>query len=188
MTTHPLDRVTVDVPQPGPGELLVAVHACGVCRTDLHVAEGDLPVHRPRGDPGPRGGRARSAAIGPGRRRTSSRSVTASASRGCGTRAGTAGSASAGRRTSAPNPATPAGTPTAATPNSPLSQRRSRTICPSATPTPNWRRCCAPASSATARCCAPTCRPAAGWASTGSAAAPISPPRSLSRRERRCTS
>src|SRR5258707_8588776 len=46
MTTHPLHRVTVDVPQPGPGELLVAVHVCGVCRTDLHVAEGDLPVHR----------------------------------------------------------------------------------------------------------------------------------------------
>ena len=34
------------VPEPGPGELLVAVRACGVCRTDLHVAEGDLPVHR----------------------------------------------------------------------------------------------------------------------------------------------
>jgi propanol-preferring alcohol dehydrogenase len=46
MTTHPLDRVTVEVPQPRPSELLVAVHACGVCRTDLHVAEGDLPVHR----------------------------------------------------------------------------------------------------------------------------------------------
>src|SRR6201991_2696784 len=52
MTTHPLHRVTVEVPQPGPGELLVAVHACGVCRTDLHVAEGDLPVHRPRVIPG----------------------------------------------------------------------------------------------------------------------------------------
>src|SRR4051795_11615004 len=46
MTTHPLERVTVEVPQPGPGELLVAVHACGVCRTDLHVAEGDLREHR----------------------------------------------------------------------------------------------------------------------------------------------
>jgi len=34
------------VPDPGPGELLVAVRACGVCRTDLHVAEGDLAVHR----------------------------------------------------------------------------------------------------------------------------------------------
>ena len=46
MTTRPLDRVTVEVPQAGPGELLVAVHACGVCRTDLHVTEGDLSVHR----------------------------------------------------------------------------------------------------------------------------------------------
>ena len=45
MTTHPLDRVIVEVPRSGPGELLVAVHACGVCRTDLHVAEGVLPVH-----------------------------------------------------------------------------------------------------------------------------------------------
>jgi propanol-preferring alcohol dehydrogenase len=31
---------------PAGGELLVRVLACGVCRTDLHVAEGDLPVHR----------------------------------------------------------------------------------------------------------------------------------------------
>ena len=46
MDTEPLERVTVEVPRPGPGELLVAVRACGVCRTDLHVAEGDLPVHR----------------------------------------------------------------------------------------------------------------------------------------------
>src|ERR1700741_3110454 len=52
MDTQPLERVTVDVPVPGPGELLVAVHACGVCRTDLHVAEGDLPVHRPGVIPG----------------------------------------------------------------------------------------------------------------------------------------
>ncbi len=40
------------VPDPGPGEVLVAVTACGVCRTDLHVAEGDLPVHRPGVVPG----------------------------------------------------------------------------------------------------------------------------------------
>jgi propanol-preferring alcohol dehydrogenase len=52
MDTHPLERVTVAVPQPAPGELLVAVHACGVCRTDLHVAEGDLPVHKPGVTPG----------------------------------------------------------------------------------------------------------------------------------------
>lgn len=41
----PLRQVTGPVPDPRPGELLVAVRACGVCRTDLHVAEGDLPVH-----------------------------------------------------------------------------------------------------------------------------------------------
>ncbi|HKV18130.1 MAG TPA: zinc-binding alcohol dehydrogenase family protein [Mycobacterium sp.] len=50
--THPLERVTVPVPSPAPGELLVAVLGCGVCRTDLHVAEGDLPVHRPNVIPG----------------------------------------------------------------------------------------------------------------------------------------
>jgi propanol-preferring alcohol dehydrogenase len=52
MHTGPLDRVTVEVPRPGPDELLVKVRACGVCRTDLHVAEGDLPVHRPGVVPG----------------------------------------------------------------------------------------------------------------------------------------
>lgn len=46
MNTRPLERLTIGAPRPGPGELLVAVRACGVCRTDLHVAEGDLPVHR----------------------------------------------------------------------------------------------------------------------------------------------
>lgn len=40
------------VPGPGPGELLVAVRACGVCRTDLHVAEGDLALHREQVIPG----------------------------------------------------------------------------------------------------------------------------------------
>ncbi|HZU45764.1 MAG TPA: alcohol dehydrogenase catalytic domain-containing protein, partial [Mycobacterium sp.] len=52
METHPLERVTTEVPRPGPTELLVAVHACGVCRTDLHVTEGDLPVHREHVTPG----------------------------------------------------------------------------------------------------------------------------------------
>lgn len=52
MDTGPLEQVTADVPRPEPSELLVAVRACGVCRTDLHVAEGDLPVHRERVTPG----------------------------------------------------------------------------------------------------------------------------------------
>jgi len=50
---HPLRLHTGDdVPRPGPGELLLRVLACGVCRTDLHVAEGDLPPHRPAVTPG----------------------------------------------------------------------------------------------------------------------------------------
>jgi alcohol dehydrogenase, propanol-preferring len=40
------------VPWPTDGELLVRVLACGVCRTDLHVVEGDLPVHKPGVIPG----------------------------------------------------------------------------------------------------------------------------------------
>ena len=52
MDTGPLEQVTAEVPRAEPSELLVAVHACGVCRTDLHVTEGDLPVHRERVTPG----------------------------------------------------------------------------------------------------------------------------------------
>ncbi|NIJ12299.1 propanol-preferring alcohol dehydrogenase [Saccharomonospora amisosensis] len=40
------------VPEPSRGELLLRVLVCGVCRTDLHVAEGDLPVHKPDVVPG----------------------------------------------------------------------------------------------------------------------------------------
>ena len=39
-------------PAPGPGQVLVKVEACGVCRTDLHIVEGDLPPVRPRIIPG----------------------------------------------------------------------------------------------------------------------------------------
>jgi propanol-preferring alcohol dehydrogenase len=39
-------------PQPLPGEVLLKVRACGVCRTDLHIVEGDLPPIRPRIVPG----------------------------------------------------------------------------------------------------------------------------------------
>ncbi len=42
---RPLDLVEIPDPVPGPGELLVEVAACGVCRTDLQLCEGDLPVH-----------------------------------------------------------------------------------------------------------------------------------------------
>ncbi|MQA12371.1 MAG: alcohol dehydrogenase catalytic domain-containing protein [Pseudonocardiaceae bacterium] len=52
MSTKPLPSCSEPVPDPGPEELLLRVLVCGVCRTDLHVAEGDLPVHRASVVPG----------------------------------------------------------------------------------------------------------------------------------------
>ncbi|GAA0815581.1 zinc-dependent alcohol dehydrogenase family protein [Spirilliplanes yamanashiensis] len=52
LSRRPLHLTERPQPAPGPGELLVAVAACGVCRTDLHVVTGDLPVHRPGVVPG----------------------------------------------------------------------------------------------------------------------------------------
>lgn len=49
---RPLRFVDRPMPGIGPDELLVHVRACGVCRTDLHIAEGDLPPHKPNVTPG----------------------------------------------------------------------------------------------------------------------------------------
>jgi propanol-preferring alcohol dehydrogenase len=40
---QPLRLVARARPEPGPGEILIAVRACGVCRTDLHLVDGELP-------------------------------------------------------------------------------------------------------------------------------------------------
>ena len=48
VTQNPLVLREVSDPQPGPGQVRVKVQVCGVCRTDLHVVEGELPpVTRP---------------------------------------------------------------------------------------------------------------------------------------------
>lgn len=47
LSTHPLEYVDAAVAEPGADEVQVAVTAGGVCRTDLHATEDDLPVHRP---------------------------------------------------------------------------------------------------------------------------------------------
>ncbi len=44
--SHPLRLDDVAIPEPGPDEVRIEVRACGVCRTDLHVVEGDLEVKR----------------------------------------------------------------------------------------------------------------------------------------------
>jgi propanol-preferring alcohol dehydrogenase len=46
IATGPLTRADLPEPTPGPGEVRVRVRVCGVCRTDLHLAEGDLPPKR----------------------------------------------------------------------------------------------------------------------------------------------
>jgi propanol-preferring alcohol dehydrogenase len=50
--TNPLRLIEAPVPEPANGEILVRIRTCGVCRTDLHVAEGDLPPRHPRIIPG----------------------------------------------------------------------------------------------------------------------------------------
>ncbi len=52
MASDPLRRVSLPDPEPGAREVVVEVSACGVCRTDLHLAEGDLAPRRPRTVPG----------------------------------------------------------------------------------------------------------------------------------------
>jgi propanol-preferring alcohol dehydrogenase len=52
LAERPLRLTRVPVPRPQPGEVLVRVLACGVCRTDLHVVRGDLRRHRSRVVPG----------------------------------------------------------------------------------------------------------------------------------------
>lgn len=49
---HSVTLSSAPMPSPAPGEVLVKVLACGVCRTDLHVVDGELPIHRERVIPG----------------------------------------------------------------------------------------------------------------------------------------
>ena len=44
--SNPLRMVELPKPKPAAGQVLVRVHACGVCRTDLHVVEGELPPRK----------------------------------------------------------------------------------------------------------------------------------------------
>ena len=172
--TGPLRYVEKPVPAPAPGELLVQVLACAVCRTDLHVSEGDLPVHREHVTPGhmvvgP------VAALGDG--------VTGYA---VGDRVGVAwlrytdGTCVYCRRGNenlCPNSLytgwdADGGYAEYTTVPAAFAYRLRPTSL-----TSSWRRCCAPGSSATGRCCAHHCRPAAGSDCTDSATAPTWSPR-----------
>jgi len=52
ISQHPLQIQTVGDPQARPGQVLLKVRACGVCRTDLHIVEGDLPPKQSQTIPG----------------------------------------------------------------------------------------------------------------------------------------
>jgi propanol-preferring alcohol dehydrogenase len=49
---NPLELVVLPIPEAGIGEILIRVEMCGICRTDLHVVEGDLPLVTPHIIPG----------------------------------------------------------------------------------------------------------------------------------------
>ena len=44
--SSPLRLVDIPTPSPQAGEVLLKVHCCAICRTDLHVIEGELPPHK----------------------------------------------------------------------------------------------------------------------------------------------
>src|ERR1041385_3385429 len=52
ISQSPLKIEDVPVPDPQPGHVLLKVLACGVCRTDLHIVQGELPPRHPRIIPG----------------------------------------------------------------------------------------------------------------------------------------
>src|SRR5690348_4879628 len=62
---RPLTLVERAPPAPGPGEVLIEIAACGVCRTDLHLVDGELPDPKPDIVPGHEIV-GRIAALGPG--------------------------------------------------------------------------------------------------------------------------
>jgi alcohol dehydrogenase, propanol-preferring len=64
----PLAQRELADPVPGPGEIVLEVSVCGLCRTDLHVIEGELPPQRPAVIPGHQVV-GRVSALGPGARR-----------------------------------------------------------------------------------------------------------------------
>ena len=46
IASRPLEILDIPIPSPAPGQVLLRVRACGVCRTDLHIVEGELkPLH-----------------------------------------------------------------------------------------------------------------------------------------------
>ena len=174
--TAPLEAADVPEPAPGDGEILLVVAACAVCRTDLQLCEGDLAARRTPIVPGHQAV-GRVAAVGRGRGRLARgrprRRVLAGRRRRHLPR-----TVARGARTCASGRPSPAGIATAASPRRCSCGPTTRPACPRAPSDVRSRRCCAAASSATARCGCAASRRAAGSASTASAPRPSARSRS----------
>ncbi len=118
----PLEQVELAGPRPAAGQVLLRVGACGVCRTDLHVVDGELADPKLPLVPGP-----------PDRRRAED-GAPARRARGSAGPAATAATAAADARTSAIARASPATTSTAATRSWPSPTSASASRCPDGYP------------------------------------------------------
>ena len=131
-----------------PGEVLVEVHACGVCRTDLHIRDGEV--------------RGSTLPVIPGHQIVATvLAAGPEAAHAPGTRVGipwlgwtdgTCRFCTSGRENLCERARSPAWTATAATRPWPWPTRATRSRCPRASATSRPRPCCARGSSATVRC------------------------------------
>ena len=172
------------MPEPAADDVLVRVRACGVCRTDLHVVEGELP---PRKTPVIPGHQIVGVIEKMGERARGSERAIASALPGSIVRAAPANTAAREKRISASAPLSPGIPMTAATPS--MQRRRRRSSIPSRLRSRIWMqpRCCARASSAFARCDYRESNRTAGWACMASAPRPMWRFRWPGTGARRCT-
>ena len=138
----PLLAVERPLPPPRPGEVRLRIEACAVCRTDLHVIDGDLPLPKLPLIPG-------HEIVGSSRRwvtmSTRQESAVASVCPGSAIPAGHVPIADRARRISVTTLCSPATPVMAASPRMPL---RTQTMLSISTPKPipyPWRRCSAPA-------------------------------------------
>ena len=118
---RPLRAADVPDPVPGPGQVLLRVSACAVCRTDLHVIDGELTKPKL---PLVLGHEIVGVVEACGRRVSGSPRATASACRGSARPAADAGTAPRGARTSATRPGSPDTTWTAASRNYAVADER----------------------------------------------------------------
>ena len=146
--TNPLEYTDVPDPSRAPEEVLVRVKVCGVCRTDLHVVEGELP---PRKSPVIPGHQVVGVIEKLGPRRNALPTGARVGIPGCTAPISPASIAARGRKISAITPPSPDTPSMAATPNTRSLPRISSMPFPNRSPTTRPRRCCVPESSASVR-------------------------------------